>query len=535
MPKPNIIFYHDGRHPLIYMYEPPMQKEEYEAAIDELAGTSIEAVTFCLGAGRVFLHDTKVAEFWGHNVDKWPKITRHRTHLNAKSLIEAGHDPLRLVCDRAHAKNMLLYPSLIAQGGSDVRHETHLWDRSSNFRYENKHFEIGARGDLGSGFPFPDNLDFKHEAARNERFAVIEEVLNNYPVDGFELQLQARPRFFHPDEVESGRGIMTDWVRRVYEEVKKSGPDRELAIRVPHRLEQSLAIGLDVREWIDQGIVDVLIGYDIDAEHWVNTMADFRPLVEAAKGSDCRVIVAISSMVDSDRYGEAPIEMVRATACNYWAQGIDGLFMGHWFRAWPYQASFYEKLRELPHADVMAPKDKYYTLRTLKATGNPLDPKGEKPLPVNLEVGEPVKLDITISDDLPRWGDMGRVHEVLLRLRIENVTERSRLSFKLNGNEIPDGLLRKINEIYRMTSPRHKVNGGYWFIFRLDRDHWPVEGTNNLEVTLLEVDPDVITTPHCNICGPAFPHIRDVELETKYLMGKNFHRGYVDPDVGPGF
>ena len=39
MPKPRIMFYHDGRHPLIYMYEPPMQKEEYEAAVDELVGT----------------------------------------------------------------------------------------------------------------------------------------------------------------------------------------------------------------------------------------------------------------------------------------------------------------------------------------------------------------------------------------------------------------------------------------------------------------------------------------------------------------
>ena len=32
--KPRMMFYHDGRHPLIYMYEPPMQKEEYESAND---------------------------------------------------------------------------------------------------------------------------------------------------------------------------------------------------------------------------------------------------------------------------------------------------------------------------------------------------------------------------------------------------------------------------------------------------------------------------------------------------------------------
>jgi hypothetical protein len=27
--------------------------------------------------------------------------------------------------------------------------------------------------------------------------------------------------------------------------------------------------------------------------------------------------------------------------------------------------------------------------------------------------------------------------------------------------------------------------------------------------------------------------LRDVELEIKYLMGKSFHRGFVDPDLGP--
>jgi hypothetical protein len=30
------------------MYEPPMQKEEYESAVDELAGTPIDALMFCM-------------------------------------------------------------------------------------------------------------------------------------------------------------------------------------------------------------------------------------------------------------------------------------------------------------------------------------------------------------------------------------------------------------------------------------------------------------------------------------------------------
>ena len=153
MAKPRMMFFHDGRHPHIYMYEPPMQKEEYAAAIDELSGTTIDAVMFCLGEGRTMLHDTQVGELWGHNVDKWPHLIWRRTYQNAKGLIEEGNDPLRIVCDRAHEKGMLLYPTLLVQVGSDERWgERATWVRCSDFRFENKHLEIQAKGGVDSSF-----------------------------------------------------------------------------------------------------------------------------------------------------------------------------------------------------------------------------------------------------------------------------------------------------------------------------------------------------------------------------------------------
>ena len=36
MGRPSLLFYHDGRHPLIYMYEPPITLEQYQQAVDEL-------------------------------------------------------------------------------------------------------------------------------------------------------------------------------------------------------------------------------------------------------------------------------------------------------------------------------------------------------------------------------------------------------------------------------------------------------------------------------------------------------------------
>ncbi|MCY3765489.1 MAG: hypothetical protein OXH06_08685 [Gemmatimonadetes bacterium] len=521
MPQPRMMFYHDGRHPLIYMYEPPMQKEEFEAGVDELAGTPVDAIMFCLGDGRTFLHDTKVGEIWGHNVNDWPHLIFDRASRNAMRLIREGHDPLRLICDRAHEKGMLVYPTLLVQQGRGDRGED---VRCSDFRFENTHLEIGARGDLDPEFPGLTCLDFTHSEVREERFAIVEETLNVYPVDGFELQLNYTPYYFHPDVVEDGSMVMTEWIARIHRAVKNSGRERELAIRIPASIQGCLQVGLDVREWLRLGIVDVLIGQTFSTPELLDSTVDFGELVDAAEGTGCRVHAALHSHVDSDRLAEATIEMIRGAACNYWAQGVDGLYMAHWFGNWPYQASFYEKLRELPHADVMAPKDKHYYVPT--ETGRYPRPVTEPGvamgLPTALTREEPAHISIRVSDDLPRWDETGRVHDVLLRVRIMNATEKDRFRFRLNGKELPDAQLRRINEMYRMSAPRYRTGSGYWFVFRPDRANWPRQGRNELEVGLLERDPDV--TPDV--------YVRDLELEIRYLMGRSYHR-MDDPDLGP--
>ena len=520
MSQPRIMFYHDGRHPLIYMYEPPIQKEEYESAINELVGTPVEAIMFCLGDGRTVLHDTEIGELWGHNVEDWPHLVFRRAHQNAADLIQQGDDPLRLICDRAQAVGMKVYPTLLVQQGRGERSSD---VRCSDFRFDNTHLEIGASGDLSDDFLGLTCLDFKHEEVREERFTIIEETLNKYSVDGFELQLNYSPYYFHPDENEIGRKIMTAWIRRVYDAVKSSGSERELAIRIPASIEGCLDLGLDVCSWLKQEIVDVVIGQSLSGPELLDQMTDFRPLVAATQGTNCRVHAAIHSHVDSDRLGEATIEMVRAAACNYWDQGIDGLYLAHWFGNWPYQASFYQKLRELPYPEIMVSQDKYYYIPT--ETGRypkpTMEPGLAMRLPVTLETNKASELKFQISDDLARWNQVGRLHEVFLRVRVMNTVETDQLSFHLNNIELPDSLLRKINQIYRMQAPRYRTGSGYWFIYRLDQDRWPKKGENTLQVSLLQQAPDVASQIY----------IRDVELEIKYLMGKNFHRDQ-DPDLG---
>ena len=101
-----------------------------------------------------------------------------------------------------------------------------------------------------------------------------------------------------------------------------------------------------MRRWIRDGSVDVLVGASHNS---MDHVADFRPLVEAAAKSPCRVYAGLNGQVYSDRLQNADITAARGGACNYWAQGVDGLYLDQWYARWPYQASFYEQLREMPH------------------------------------------------------------------------------------------------------------------------------------------------------------------------------------------
>ena len=517
--KPRIMFYNDARHPAIYMYEPPMEKEQFEAAVDEVLGTPVEALVFGLGDGRTVLHGTKVGELWGDPVKKWPHLIFRRAHQNAKMMLESGQDPLRIVCDHAHANGLLLYPSLLLNRGRGETREADV--RAANFTWENRHLEIGAKGDLGEDFSGLRKLDFKHQEVRDERFALIEEVLKNYPVDGFEL-LFGHDHYFHPKEVEAGREIMTAWVKRVQQAVKAGGQERELTVLVPASIERARSLGLDLPEWIRQGIVDVISAQNYYQK--IDNLADFRPLIEAAKGTSCRIHAGLNGTLNSDRVSEGAIEMIRAVACNYWAQGVDGLYLSQWFAGtnWPYQAPFYEQLREVAYPQLMAPKDKIYIVPTADQTRR-RPPSPSTPLPAELKVNRPVKVDLPIADDLPRWDAQKRVHEVLLRIRLTNNTELDQVVFKLNGKVLPQSQARKINHLYRMHAPRFRVNNSYWYIYRLDRDHWPDQGENTVQVTLADRDPD-ITPPLL---------LRDVEIETRYLMGRNYYRNSEDSDLGP--
>jgi hypothetical protein len=530
MANPKLMFYTDARHPLTYMYEPPMYKEEFESTVDELVGTPVEALMFCLGDGRTMQHDTKVGEIWGHNVEMWEHHIFKRAYDNVESLMNTGLDPLSIACNRAREKNILFYPTLLLQLESGVRGGPGYDVRSSDFRLNNKRFDIGANGDLESGFPGNNCADFKHLEVRNERLSIVNEVASNYPIDGFDLQFNFWPYYFRPDEVKSNTNLLTDFVRDVHETVKRSSSKREIVVTIPSSLEDCLSRGLDVVGWVREGIVDVIVAQPIKRPDVIDPNAsyivydpaylnDIKELCESVKNTDTRVNATLAGTLDSDRNGHAPIDMIRAAACSIWDQGVNGLYID-WFASWPYNSSFYNKIREVVHPDIMASKDKFYHVPT--STRSDTEGKLTNHLPIDLVPKVPVKINIYISDDLGHWHSVNRLHDVLLRIRITGATETDSFTFKLNGTALPKTSMRIINQMYGMDSPRYRIFG-QWYVFRLDKKYYPIKGVNSIEVISENRDADLEVKLT----------LRDVEIDTKYLLGASFGKGFVDPDLGP--
>ena len=120
MRKPKLIYYNDARHYLMYRYDPPLSRHVLQQPVDEILGTGVDTLSFGLASGATFLHDTRVGKRWGEGVtDHNHGIMWWRAAKNLERALADGLDPLQVVIDRAHEKDIQIVCSLrINEGGT---------------------------------------------------------------------------------------------------------------------------------------------------------------------------------------------------------------------------------------------------------------------------------------------------------------------------------------------------------------------------------------------------------------------------------
>jgi uncharacterized lipoprotein YddW (UPF0748 family) len=297
--KREIMFETDGRHSSVYLYEPPMHVRQYVEPIDEVVDLGIDTISYVVGDCSVLLYDTKVGERWGHNVDLADHEVWYRAGHNCQAMIDSGYDPLMVVCQHAQQRGFTFLPHLILNM-HHTAHERVTNCRVADFTTDHPEWQVGAELDYPEAeFDAPNRLSFAVPEVRQNRLAVIGELVSDYPTDGIEMNFHDYAPFIARSEVAEHTDTLTEWMRQIRQTcaaaAAEQGRAKRLVARVAATLEGNRLIGHDIETWLKEGLVDTLIVLPIGGDFSSET-ARLRELVQLAQGVDIPVLVGLDSV-----------------------------------------------------------------------------------------------------------------------------------------------------------------------------------------------------------------------------------------------
>ncbi len=519
-----VMFYTDGRHSSVYLYEPPMGIKQYLEPIDELVDLGIDTVTYAVGDCSVLLYATKVGERWGHNVDLTDHDIWWRAAHNARLMIERGIDPLMLVCEHAQRRGFQFLPSLLL----NMIHTPH--DRVTNcriadFTTHHPEWQVGDEPESPEAqFDNPNRLSFAVPEVRENRLAVIAELVGDYPGDGIELNMHDYAPFIGRRQVAEHTETLTQWmreIRRVCNQAAaaQSRPKR-LVIRIGATLAGNKGMGMDVETWIEEGIVDTAICMQV-VGGFENDTSGLRAVVAAAEGTDVQVLAGM----ESTNHPELSRPVVRAAAANAYAAGAHGIFFHTYYPVpsrYPYDDEAAGRLRFMGHPDLLGNLDKKYRLG-IPTNANSAPSYGlEEQLPAELKRGDPAReFTLEISDDVAGRSEVGELWRCELRVLLQHLTYKDQIRLIWNGGEIPAAEWRKADWTYQLRSrPAYAVNG-----YRLQVDlkqlrRLPRTGINTVGIEVVEKDAQLIhpvTLADVGLVVEYLPHRNALRADEEYF------------------
>ena len=332
--KYRIIHNNDGTDALgnYWFHRRPLSVADLNAYVDMVANSQVTTFMMCSGSdfpyyrskyGRLFCDDQNGKYDCGSDTANFRFMNRF--FLNILNLEKEGTDLLEASLKRAKEDKM---EAFITYRMNDLHFNdttTHCPLFYSTFWYSHPEYWIN---DSTPGFNAPRALDFAHKEVREQKLNMITEQLEKYGdlIDGYDLDFMRFIVYFKLHEGRKNAPLMTQLVkdvRTIIDELSaRRGKKILLSVRVPATIEICLDKGLDIQEWVKQGLVDfVSIGV-----HWRgNTSLPVAQFKNDLGKNDIPVYASI------DDGGFRPREtyshgMLRGMASHILSQG-DGLYL----------------------------------------------------------------------------------------------------------------------------------------------------------------------------------------------------------------
>jgi len=324
----------------------PHTEEKISTAVDYLKGTQVGALCWCPVAEVAFAYPSKKIE----NV--YDKLRAHGKRgfscwgpLKGDLMIalyEKGIDYMPLLVDRVHEAGIQFFASVRM---NDVHHKSEprgplapeFWKKHQQYRL----WEITDAQSYFNGC-----LDYSYAAVRKRKRNVIFELAQMYDIDGIELDMMRNEYFFPPSQAWKKRGILTDFVKMIRAGLKaigkKRGRDIALIIRIPFGEQVLRTAGIDVKTWIRNRLMDILVmggrqsrnDYNQSVEPYLSLCRKRGiPFYGSVEWAPACNDAEYPSIAKTRRYHFASqtldekLRSQRAMAAHFLEQGVDGIYM----------------------------------------------------------------------------------------------------------------------------------------------------------------------------------------------------------------
>jgi hypothetical protein len=301
-----VVYNHDG-HDAFYNYGLACLADLWRL-VDVFAHQSVHHVDWCVVGGGGFNHATKVGEAFADLPDEaGPDRGGKRAIASFRRLRQQGIDPLQAVTERGRQVGVPVYASYRMNYFFTQPHAAMF-----NGPFWRAHPELRIRsGWLPEGMT---NLDYALPGTQDYVLSVFRELLDNYDLDGVNMDFTRHPPFFNDDEPDKSTH-MTAFVRALRQEVERASTrrGRRLALSVtfyashvvyPPASKRPLARGddgLDVAAWVREGLVDEIAPELVQMES--TAMLDPRPYAELVRGTACEFYLRVENIVEHRRRG----------------------------------------------------------------------------------------------------------------------------------------------------------------------------------------------------------------------------------------
>ena len=395
------------------------------------------------------------------------KLGHFLTGSNFDALMQKGYDPYAIMVDtlRKHEITVMANIRMNDHHGRPVQWSP--WER------ENKEWSLakdnGARDWKSIGAL--RHMNYAIKGVRDYRFSILKEITKRFNINGIQLDFGRTAPFVSEPKQENGKYV-TEYIREVRKLLNETALSRNLermylGIILPWDYEFCKNEGLEVKTWIEEGLVDYISPGEWYYADWNIPLDKWRKITS---GTDCKLYPFTPGNVSSYQefeYGERSVlgpnrvldeAKIRAIADNFMFQKPDG-FAFYNFYTFDY-GQFYSKIRTWTNPYKTKSMSKhYYNCRKLMYHANERE---------TFDIGVAFKRQLlkVVGDrvQIPfRFSTKLSGEEAIIRFAFKYMSEQDEIAIRVNGRTIiPDLIYSKTVEpdsceLYNVTIWESKI------------------------------------------------------------------------------